>query len=117
MECGLTSVERRPGCMRPGIEADQISLVFVTGGVPATVYENALRSMTITPQMIQVYNGTGLAIGEKVNGSYTGALGALQNDLADVLATQLLYDTHVQQDFYFLTMSTYSYARWLKITL
>ena len=67
--------------------------------------------------MIQIHNGTGLAIGEKVNGSYTGALGALQDDLADVLATQLLYDTHTHQDFHFITMSAYLCARWLKIAL
>ena len=63
--------------------------------------------MIFTLQMIQVYNGTRIEIGEKVNGSYTGALDALQDDLADVLATQLLYDTDIQQDFHFITMSAY----------
>lgn len=71
--------------------------------------------MTFTLQMIQVYNNTALDIGEKVNGLYTGALGALQNDLADIIATQLLYDADIHQDFHFITMSTYLCARWLKI--
>ena len=43
MECGLVNPERRPGCMRPGTEADQISLVFAASKVPAEVHENALR--------------------------------------------------------------------------
>ena len=43
MECGLINPDRRPGCMHPGIEADQTSLVFATRMVPAKVCENALR--------------------------------------------------------------------------
>ena len=43
MKCGLTNLERRPGCMQPGIEADQMSLVFSMAKVPVEVYANALH--------------------------------------------------------------------------